>query len=84
MSNANKALVNKKISQVSDLTPGGQLGLGIIKRAVRDIGTANDTPECWFDGSLDDAVEFSGINIEYVVRLLREHNLLAATRSCAE
>ncbi len=80
MSNVNKALVNKKISQVSDPSPEGQLGAAIIKRAVRDIDTTNDTPDCWFDGSLDDAADFSDVAIEYVIRLLREHKLINEPR----
>lgn len=74
----NKAMVNKKISQVAEKTPEGQLGLAVIQRAVRDIGTKFEDKDCWFDGSLDDFTASSGIQPGYVVRKLREYNLIPA------
>jgi hypothetical protein len=76
----NKAMVNKKISQVAEKTPEGQLGLAVIQRAVRDIGTKFADDDCWFDGSLDDFTASSGVKSGYVVRMLREYNLIPATR----
>lgn len=74
----NKAMVNKKFSQVAEKTPEGQLGLHVIQRAVRDIGTAFEDKDCWFDGSLNDFTASSGIKAGYVVRMLREYNLIPA------
>ncbi len=78
-----KALVAKKLSQVAEKTPEGQLGLAVIKRAVRDINTKHEDPDCWFDGSLDDFTGPSGINPDYIVRKLREYNLIPQTRVLA-
>ena len=72
----NKAMVNKKLSQVAEKTPEGQLGLFVIQRAVRDIGTDFEDKNCWFDGSLDEFTAFSGIKAGYIVRMLREYNLI--------
>ena len=72
----NKAMVNKKLSQVAEKTPEGQLGLHVIQRAVRDIGTEFEDKNCWFDGSLDDFTASSGIRPGYVVRMLREYKLI--------
>ena len=74
----NKAMVNKKLSQVAENTPEGQLGLHVIQRAVRDIGTVFEDKDCWFDGSLNDFTASSGIKAGYVVRMLREYNLIPA------
>lgn len=76
----NKAMVNKKISQQAENTAEGQLGLHVIKRAVRDIGTKFEDPDCWFDGSLDNFTASSGVRIDYVIRLLREYTLIPVTR----
>lgn len=77
----NKAMVNKKISQVAEDTPEGQLGLAVIQRAVRDIGTKFEDKDCWFDGSLNDFTASSGIKTDYVIRMLREYNLIPAVRA---
>lgn len=74
-------MVNKKISQASEGTPEGQLGLHVIKRAVRDIGTKYEDPDCWFDGSLNDFTASSGIQSGYIIRLLREYHLIPKTRT---
>lgn len=78
--NTFKAMANKKFSQISEDTPEGNLGLHVIKRAVRDIGTRYEDPDCWFDGSLDDFMEMSGVSAGYIVRVLREYKLIPATR----
>jgi len=78
--NGFKAMVNKKISQQAENTPDGQLGLHVIKRAVRDIGTKFEDTDCWFDGSLDGFAASSGIHMDYVIRLLREYTLIPVVR----
>lgn len=78
--NTFKAMANKKFSQIVEDTPEGNLGLHVIKRAVRDIGTQHEDPDCWFDGSLDGFMEMSGVSAGYIVRVLREYKLIPATR----
>lgn len=72
----NKKMVNKKLSQVAENTPEGQLGLAVIKRAVKDIGTKHEDPACWFDGSLDYFIATSGIDLGYILRMLKTYNLI--------
>ncbi len=77
----NKKMVNKKLSQVAERTPEGQLGLAVIKRAVKDIGTKHEDPACWFDGTLDYFIATSGIDMGYVLRMLKTYNLIPATQT---
>ncbi len=75
-----KAMANKKFSHAAEDTPEGQLGLHVIKRAVRDIGTKNEDTDCWFDGSLDEFVATSGVSSGYIIRVLREYKLIPQSR----
>ena len=77
----NKKMVNKKLSQVAEKTPEGQLGLAVIKRAIKDIGTKHEDPACWFDGTLDYFIATSGIDMGYVLRMLKTYNLIPATQT---
>jgi len=75
---ARKKFVNWKIRQAANNEGAlGGLPYKVISRAVKDIGTDNEDNDFWVDGRLDEWTGYGELSSDYVVRLLRENNLIA-------